>query len=62
MGELLAAVHERSECEPDAKRKRDSAQPQDAKRKRDSAQPQERAKPVTYDRRRFSKMRNCRRS
>src|SRR2546422_9618378 len=26
---------------PDAKRKRDSAQPQDAKRKRDSAQPQD---------------------
>src|SRR5437016_3950534 len=50
----------RSECKPDAKRKRDSAQPQeraqpsrherseckpDAKRKRDSAQPQERAQP-----------------
>jgi hypothetical protein len=33
--------NERSECKPDAKRKRDSAQPQDAKRKRDSAQPQE---------------------
>src|SRR5947207_7850105 len=32
-------------CKPDAKRKRDSAQPQDAKRKRDSAQPQERAQP-----------------
>src|SRR5439155_5352366 len=29
------------ECKPDAKRKRDSAQPQDAKRKRDSAQPQD---------------------
>ena len=28
-------------CKPDAKRKRDSAQPQDAKRKRDSAQPQD---------------------
>src|SRR5437870_2003316 len=52
---------ERSECKPDAKRKRDSAQPQDraqpvrderseckpdAKRKRDSAQPQERAQPL----------------
>src|SRR5881628_3948133 len=36
---------ERSECKPDAKRKRDSAQPQDAKRKRDSAQPQDRAQP-----------------
>src|SRR5881396_2285127 len=35
------------ECKPDAKRKRDSAQPQDAKRKRDSAQPQERAQPST---------------
>ena len=48
------------ECEPDAKRKRDSAQPTkgeaintmsgcecepDAKRKRDSAQPERRAKP-----------------
>src|SRR5262249_33107140 len=31
-----------SESSADAKRKRDSAQPQDAKRKRDSAQPQER--------------------
>jgi recombination protein RecA len=39
--------HERSECEPDAERKRDSAQPQDAERKPDRAQPQERAKPVT---------------
>src|SRR6266571_4457232 len=29
------------ECKPDAKRKRDSAQPQDARRKRDSAQPQD---------------------
>jgi len=36
----------RKERKPDAKRKRDSAQPQDAKRKRDSAQPQERAQPV----------------
>src|SRR5438876_11940983 len=32
-------------CKPDAKSKRDSAQPQDAKSKRDSAQPQERAQP-----------------
>ena len=31
------------ERKPDAKRKRNSAQPQDAKRKRDSAQPQRRA-------------------
>src|SRR5215471_17509608 len=37
--------HERSECKPDAKRKRDSAQPQDAKRKHDSAQPQETLQP-----------------
>ncbi|PYS54101.1 MAG: hypothetical protein DMG13_09830 [Acidobacteria bacterium] len=37
--------NERSECKPDAKRKRDSARPQDAKRKRDSARPQERAQP-----------------
>src|SRR5215831_10648620 len=51
---------ERSECKPDAERKRDSAQPEDraqpssderseckpdAKRKRDSAQPEDRAQP-----------------
>src|SRR5437870_5098018 len=34
-------MNKRSDCQPDAKRKRDSAQPQDAKRKRDSAQPQD---------------------
>jgi dihydropteroate synthase len=38
-------THERSECKPDAERKRDSAQPLDAERKRDSAQPLATAQP-----------------